>query len=375
MRILFSILSFIVLSSLLMGAAPPQTRFVCKSGCDYAEPADAMDSILDNSASNPYTIFIYPGIYTKPITMKSYVGLVGYDQTSTYILGTDNDSRAGITIPGGVTDTSFRGLTVGNNYPFSLGSLPNTTVEMHVDHCTVGLFAGPIQSVTSIDCWKDLSTAGGHIIYASDVMLNVTADCIMPTPNSKFIGRNLTVITAKTGSSGFVRPSISGGWYVDIDGITHDSVLTSGTDYLFNWPVSGGSAPGAVLKIRNVVWKVTSQWPGRGTVGCVNIGSVPPATTTADFQFTNVECSVSVVTEEENSLEDVYGYIVANDSDLANYRIHVQGGSIEVAGENGIVADVSQGYNAGGFLFEMGSVRNGGVFTGPGTVSAIVYHP
>src|SRR5436309_3885857 len=83
-------------------ADPPQTRIVCKSGCTYSEPADAVDSITDSASDKPYTVTVYPGTYTKPITMKSYVGIVGYDPASTIILGTDNSSSVAITLPAGV---------------------------------------------------------------------------------------------------------------------------------------------------------------------------------------------------------------------------------------------------------------------------------
>lgn len=347
-------------------ADPPQTRIVCKSGCTYSEPADAVDSITDSASDKRYTVFVYPGTYTKSITMKSYVGIVGYDPASTIILGTDNQSSTAIYIGAGITETSFTGLTIGNQYPFYLNSggvSPPTTTT--VNNCTVGVLN------SSADCWYDTSMNSAHHIFATNVTLNVNADCIMPTPGSRFIGRNLTVFSSGNGTGGLIRPGVlKGGWYVDIDGISHESTITGGTDQLFNWPGAlFGTTTGPVLKIRNV-WSVTTTGTTSKTQTCVNVASVNGVSTTADFEFTNLDCSLTAT----DASQTIYGYKIGNDSDLANFRMHVQGGSISTAGP-GTRADVSQDGTASGFVFEMGSNRNSGSFVGGGSVSAIVYHP
>jgi hypothetical protein len=357
----------LLFGSLFAFADPPQTRIVCKSGCTYSEPADAVDSITDSAANNRYSVIVYPGTYTKSITMKSYVGIVGYDPASTIIMGTDNSSLTAIYLGTGVTETYFQGLTIGNQYPFYLSGVASSTTTTTVNNCTVGLLG------SSTDCWYDTAQSANHHIYATNVTLNVNADCIMPTPGSRFIGRNLTVFSGATGSgNGLIKPGrYQGGWYVDIDGLSHLATITSGTDRLFNWPSAlSGTTTGPVLKIRNAVWRVTTTGTTAATQTCVNVGGVNGVSTTADFEFTNLDCSL-IATDASQTL---YGYSIGNDSDLANFRMHVQGGSILTSGP-GTRADVSQNGTAAGFVFEMGSNRNEGTFTGGGTVSAISYHP
>ena len=374
-------------------ADPPQTRIVCKSGCTYSEVADAVDSITDSATDKRYTVVVYPGTYTKSITMKSYVGIVGFDSASTIILGTDGTCLGG-TNPGspctqdsdcisppsascqlsataifigtGVTETSFTGVTIGNRYPFFWSAGGSSSTTMTVNNCTVGALD------YSTDCWYDTGTSAGHYIYATNVTLNVNADCIMPTPGSRFIGRNLTVISRAAGTTGFIRPGQSkGGWYVDIDGISHVSTLTSGTDRLFYWPAAiFGTTTGPILKIRNAVWSVTTTGTTAATQSCVNVGGVNGVSTTGDFEFTNLDCSLTAT----DASQTLYGYNIGSDADLANFRMHVQGGSTLTSGP-GTRADVLQNGTASGFVFEMGSNRNSGTFSGGGTVSTISYHP
>ncbi len=352
-------------------ADPPQTRIVCKSTeCEYQEPADAVASITDSAVDKPYTILVYPGVYTKQITMKSYVGIVGLDESSTILVGTFGGSNNAVVIPPSVTGTSFRNLTIGGGRPFAFqsGGSPSTT---SVTDCTVGLFAGTIQTSDSFDCWYDATSTGGHTIYATNVTLNVSADCIMPTPNSRFIGHNLTVFSSADGTNALIRPGVyNNGWTVDIDGITHVSSLTGGTDYLFYWPadITTGDTNPPVVNVRNVVWSVSTSGTSAATQACVNLNDAGPLSDVAHFTFSNIDCSLA-----GGSSQTLYGYRIANVSYLADYRLHVQGGSITRSGGHADSKDVSQNATASGFVFEMGSVRNAGSFSG--TVSAIVYNP
>src|SRR5262245_25489169 len=188
MRRTVSALILLSLCATVCQAVPPQTRVVCKSSseCSYTEPADAVDSITDSAADKRYTILVYPGTYIKPITMKSYVSIVGLDRASTIILGDSghcsvttgtrcyaNGDCSGsetcvgfvneaIAIPNGVTETAFRGLTIGNGKPFRLSpSDENPPTTMTVEDSTVGILGD------SIDCWYDGSSGGGHYIDAS----------------------------------------------------------------------------------------------------------------------------------------------------------------------------------------------------------------
>src|SRR5438270_13821129 len=46
---------------------------VATSGGDFDSVQKALNSITDNSATNPYLVWVAPGIYTEAVTMKQYV--------------------------------------------------------------------------------------------------------------------------------------------------------------------------------------------------------------------------------------------------------------------------------------------------------------
>jgi hypothetical protein len=62
------------------------------TGANFSNLRNAIDSITTASASNPYVILVYPGIYTGSLNTflpwKSYVSLRGVDRYSTIIRGT-----------------------------------------------------------------------------------------------------------------------------------------------------------------------------------------------------------------------------------------------------------------------------------------------
>ena len=64
---------------------------VSASGGDFTSPVDAVNSILDASATNPYVVRIGPGVYdlgTTVLKMKPFVSVVGSGQSATFINGT-----------------------------------------------------------------------------------------------------------------------------------------------------------------------------------------------------------------------------------------------------------------------------------------------
>jgi len=59
---------------------------VAKSGAHFTSIQDAIDSITDNSSSKPYSIMIYPGVYTEDIKMEDWVSLDGEGKRSDIII-------------------------------------------------------------------------------------------------------------------------------------------------------------------------------------------------------------------------------------------------------------------------------------------------
>jgi hypothetical protein len=97
---------------------------VAKSGGDFATITDALNSITDNSADNPYVIYVAPGTYMETITMKPYVDIEGAGEQVTKITYTGSFYADSGTVVG-ADHTEIRFLTVENT-----GG----------DDCAVGIF-------------------------------------------------------------------------------------------------------------------------------------------------------------------------------------------------------------------------------------------
>ena len=89
---------------------------VAQSGGDFTSIQAAVDSITDASESNPYLIWIAPGVYQETVTMKQDIHLQGAGQKVTIITSSVTNSglvpsEATLTLAGGVT---VRDLTLVN---------------------------------------------------------------------------------------------------------------------------------------------------------------------------------------------------------------------------------------------------------------------
>ncbi len=76
---------------------------------DFNTITEALNSIADASAANPYRITVKPGVYSEAVTMKSYVDIVGSGQENTTI--TYNGSNDTITWPNS-SQSTLENLTV-----------------------------------------------------------------------------------------------------------------------------------------------------------------------------------------------------------------------------------------------------------------------
>ena len=70
---------------------------VSRSGGDFTNPIDALNSITDNEAGNTYIILIGPGIYdlTESLVMKPFVNIIGSGKYITHIRGNIADDLPG----------------------------------------------------------------------------------------------------------------------------------------------------------------------------------------------------------------------------------------------------------------------------------------
>ncbi|MBI4837755.1 MAG: hypothetical protein HY806_01090 [Nitrospirae bacterium] len=88
---------------------------VAPSGGDFTSPLDAINSITDASAANPYLLKIMPGVYdigSNSVQMKSYVDIEGSGENVTKITGNLNNEYLGIIR--GASDAELRFLSVQN---------------------------------------------------------------------------------------------------------------------------------------------------------------------------------------------------------------------------------------------------------------------
>jgi hypothetical protein len=83
---------------------------VAKSGGDYTTITDALNSITTNSAGNPFTIYVAPGIYSEMVTMKPYVDIEGAGEQATKITFTSGSTITSTLT--GADNAELRFLTV-----------------------------------------------------------------------------------------------------------------------------------------------------------------------------------------------------------------------------------------------------------------------
>jgi pectin methylesterase-like acyl-CoA thioesterase len=109
---------------------------VAMSGGDFTSIQQALDSINDNSATNPYLVWVAPGIYSEAITMKPYVDIQGAGELVTKITSTGGSSPDVATVRSYVNNAELRYLTVentgGNNYATAIGTFGASPSFLHI---------------------------------------------------------------------------------------------------------------------------------------------------------------------------------------------------------------------------------------------------
>ncbi len=94
-----------------------RTLVVAASGGDFTTVQAAVTSITDASATNPYLIWIAPGIYAETVTIKPYVHMQGAGRDVTVLQGNITDDNGSPTDKAALildNNTSVRDLTVNN---------------------------------------------------------------------------------------------------------------------------------------------------------------------------------------------------------------------------------------------------------------------
>jgi len=95
---------------------------VAKKGGDFSTIQAAINSITDASPTNPYVVYIFPGIYEERVTSKNYVSLIGIDRRSCKIISnqtyTPPNAHSGYVVQ--ITNGELQNLYIENtrsSYP------------------------------------------------------------------------------------------------------------------------------------------------------------------------------------------------------------------------------------------------------------------
>lgn len=122
-----------------VGSPYQNVIIVAMSGGDFTDVQQAINSITDAAADNPYLVWIAPGVYRGTVVMKPYVDLQGAGQGTT-ILASKNGSDVWPPTTAGLilaANTSLRDLTLENT-----GTYTSNVTLMASDGVTGTLVSG-----------------------------------------------------------------------------------------------------------------------------------------------------------------------------------------------------------------------------------------
>ncbi len=124
-----------------------RTLVVAASGGDFTSVQAAVNSISDASATNPYLVWIAPGVYAETVTLKPYVHLQGAGRDVTVLQGNVTDDNGSPTDKATLildNNTSARDLTVTNS-----GSEGQTRVGILVPAAKSNVLVADVTVTTS----------------------------------------------------------------------------------------------------------------------------------------------------------------------------------------------------------------------------------
>jgi hypothetical protein len=137
---------------------------VAKSGGDFTSIQAALDSIDDASASNPYLVWVAPGVYTETVTMEAWVDIEGSGEDVTKITYMGSSVWFTGTVSG-ADNAELRFLTVENTGGDAYATaIYNDSASPRLTHVTANASGGSSDN-TGVDNHQS----------SSPVMTNVTA--------------------------------------------------------------------------------------------------------------------------------------------------------------------------------------------------------
>ena len=173
---------------------------VATDGGDFSDIQTAIDSIAGASASHPFLVWVGPGIFTGPVTLKPHVHLQGAGRDVTSIVSTVGTSwpptMATVKLS---TDSSVRDVTVRND---GNGPSSGNIVAMIAE-------PGTIRTVVS-DTTVKAQDVGGFILTA--VILGGGTDVRLESVDVSAIGGNSNAIALRITDGAAV--SVIGGSFI-----------------------------------------------------------------------------------------------------------------------------------------------------------------
>jgi hypothetical protein len=107
---------------------------VAKSGADFATIQGAVDSISDATVTNPYLVWVAPGVYNEAVTLKPFVHLQGAGREATIVTSTLDSSgwyssSGTITLESNVSVRDLTAINTGNSQVSNVAIVGNNNLS------------------------------------------------------------------------------------------------------------------------------------------------------------------------------------------------------------------------------------------------------
>jgi autotransporter-associated beta strand protein len=268
-------------TQLTAATKPKNVIVVAKSGGDFTTITAARNSITDNSATNPYLIYVAPGIFNERVTMKPFVDIEGAGELATKITFTGSASSNTGTVLG-ANNAELRFLTVENTGggAYYAIAICNSDAAPRLTHVTASasgasLNYGVLNASSSPAMTNVIARASGgtysrgvYNYFSSPSMANVTASASGASYNYGVLNYsssptiNESAISASGGGYeyGIYNWASGFGYTVRVNNsrvsATYNTILSS--DY-FTTLVGASQLDGGPV------------WPGGGTLKCAGV--------------------------------------------------------------------------------------------------------
>ena len=237
---------------------PQNMRMVAKSGGDFTSITAALNSITDASATNPYLIYVAPGVYAEQVTMKPYVDIEGAGEAKTKITGGGSSTETTGTLLG-ADNAELRSLTVENAGSASLtyATAIFNTASLSLDHVTA--VATGAHTTTGIENYTNLPSYSPVV-----TMTDVTASVYVDGPGVASGIYNKTVASGPGGNK----------MTINMSDVTAGASASATTFGIYNQIQSGAMT----VTMSNVTVTASAGANGNSIYGVYNIACSPNMT-------------------------------------------------------------------------------------------------